>query len=50
MKYYELKEEIEEAYKEYMRLHPLNNENVDFDSFVVGYTMCMHMRDTKKKE
>ena len=49
MKHDELMKELKKAYVEYMKLHPLN-KNVDFDSFVVGYTMCMYMRDTTKKK
>ena len=49
MKYNELMEEIKKAYAKYMT-RSIFHKNVDFDSFLVGYTMCMDMRDTKRKE
>jgi hypothetical protein len=47
MKHEELMNEVKKAYVEYLdKATPsaLYNENVDFSSFVAGYTTCMHLR------
>ena len=49
MKHAELMYEVEQAYNTFLVNNPGHSE-VDFDSFLIGYTACLHLRNKQVQE
>ena len=49
MKHEELMNEVKRAYIEYIHAHPFKKDEVDFESFLIGYTTCMYLCNKKNE-